>query len=59
MNDVDLYLHHEDKYAVVEGKGIYNQMYYNKEYWKEGRGRMVTYLKNIYTTVSWNRRNVL
>ena len=28
---VYLYLHHDDEDGVLEGKGLYNHMYYNEE----------------------------
>ena len=32
MQNVDVDLHREDKDVSVEGKGIYNQMYYSEEW---------------------------
>ena len=32
MNDVDVVLHDEYEDGMIEGKGIYNQMYSSKEF---------------------------
>ena len=57
MDHVDNYMNvflklYRGNNKAVEGKGIDNQMYSTKEYQKEGRARMVTYLETISTTVS-------
>ena len=56
--NIYLYLHREEEYGPVEGKGIVTIFTLIRSNRKKGVVRIGTYLENSYTTVSWKLRNI-